>query len=101
MNIYIGNLPYSVEESDISALFEQYGEVSSVKLITDRETGRRKGFGFVEMEDDAAQSAIDALNQYELDGRKLVVNEARERTERGNGGGGGGGRRNDFNRRRY
>lgn len=82
MNIYVGNIPYSVDEAAISALFEEYGEVYSVKLISDRETGRLKGFGFVEMEQTGGHKAISELNEYELNDRKLVVNEAREKKER-------------------
>ncbi len=84
MNIYVGNMPYSADEAEISALFEEYGEVNSVKLITDRDTGRLKGFGFVEMEDTGGRKAIEELNDFELNDRKLVVNEARERKERSN-----------------
>lgn len=77
MNIYIGNLSYKVEEAELKALFEQYGEVTSLKLITDRQTGRQKGFGFIEMDDDAGQKAIDALNEKDFMGRNLKVNQAR------------------------
>jgi RNA recognition motif-containing protein len=77
MNIYIGNLPYKTEESDIKTLFEQFGDVQSVKLITDKSTGRKKGFGFVEMDDTAGQSAIDKLNEMEFMGRNLKVNMAK------------------------
>ena len=78
MNLYVGNLSYDLSESDLSRTFGEYGEVESVRLITDRETGRPRGFGFVEMGDKASgQAAIDALNNHELDGRRLVVNEAR------------------------
>ncbi|MFP4369358.1 MAG: RNA recognition motif domain-containing protein [Bacteroidota bacterium] len=103
MTIYIGNLPFSATTDEIQALFEQYGEVSSVKLITDRATGKPKGFGFVEMEDEDAQNAIESLEGSEFGGRNIRVNEARERSERPSqprGGGrqyGGGGQRN-FNR---
>ncbi len=82
MNIYVGNVSYNVDEAEISTLFEEYGEVYSVKLITDRETGRLKGFGFVEMEQTGGRKAIEELNDFDLNGRKLVVNEARERKER-------------------
>ncbi len=88
--LYVGNLPFSATEGDVRELFAQHGEVISVSLISDRETGRPRGFGFVEMESSAASAAIEALNGAELDGRALKVNEARER---GGGGGGGGGRR--------
>jgi len=91
--IYVGNLPFSASEEEIRGLFEQHGTVLSVKLITDRETGRPRGFGFVEMEGDGAQAAIDALNGADFNGRSLRVNEARERTEGGGGGGRGSGDR--------
>ncbi len=81
MNIYVGNLNYRLEEESLEQAFAQYGEVSSTKLITDRETGRAKGFGFIEMpNDDEAQAAIDGLNGTDLMGRTLVVNEARPRS---------------------
>ena len=89
--IYVGNLPFSASEGDVRQMFEQHGTVHSVNLITDRDTGRPRGFGFVEMDDDAAQTAINAINGQEMDGRNLNVNEARERS--GGGGGGGGGRK--------
>ena len=80
MNIYVGNLNYRLEEESLEQAFAQFGEVSSAKLITDRETGRAKGFGFIEMpNDEEAQAAIDGLNGTELMGRTLVVNEARPR----------------------
>lgn len=80
MNIYVGNLNYRLEEETLEQAFAQYGEVSSTKLITDRETGRAKGFGFIEMpNDDEAQAAIDGLNGTDMMGRTLVVNEARPR----------------------
>lgn len=80
MNIYVGNLPWSTAEEDLRSAFEAYGEVSSAKVITDRETGRSRGFGFVEMPDNgAAQSAIDGLNEKDFEGRTLRVNEARPR----------------------
>ncbi len=80
--IYVGNLPYRSGEEDVRDLFSQYGEVTSVKLITDRETGRPRGFGFVEMEDEGALKAIDALDGKEFEGRTLRVNEARPRENR-------------------
>ena len=89
--IYIGNLPFSATEEEIQELFAQYGTISSVKLITDRDTGRPRGFGFVEM-DEGADEAISALNDKEFGGRNLKVNEAKPR-EGGGGGGGGRGRR--------
>ena len=109
MNIFIGSLPYTVKESDLKEFFEEYGEVSSARIITDKMSGRSKGFGFVEMADDeAAKKAIEELNGAEVEGRTIVVNEAQERTERktgygnnsgnrrsGGGYGGGGERRNN------
>jgi RNA recognition motif-containing protein len=91
--LYVGNLPFSVEESELRALFEQNERtVEEVKLITDRETGRPRGFGFVEMgSSEEADSAIRELNGYELGGRQLNVNEARERSSGGGGRGGRGG----------
>ena len=90
--IYVGNLPFSADESSVKTLFEQNDRsVTEVKLITDRDTGRPRGFGFVEMANgEDAEKAISELNGYEMDGRELNVNEAKER---GEGGGGGGGRR--------
>ena len=88
MKIYVGNLAYRTTEDDLRAAFEPYGTVTSVDVITDRETGRSKGFGFVEMpENDEAQKAIDALNEQELGERTLKVNEARPRQPRPAGGG--------------
>ena len=86
--IYVGNLPFSATESEIRELFEPHGTVHSVSLIEDRETGRPRGFGFVEMDDDAADSAISALEGTSLGGRTLNINEARPRPDRGGGGGG-------------
>lgn len=80
--IYVGNLPYRSGEEEVRELFSQFGEVNSVKLITDRETGRPRGFGFVEMEDSDALKAIDALDGKEFEGRTLRVNEARPRENR-------------------
>jgi RNA recognition motif-containing protein len=87
--LYVGNLPFSVEESQLRSLFEQNDRtVTEVKLITDRDTGRPRGFGFVEMgNSEDADKAIQELNGYDLDGRELKVNEARERTRDGGGGG--------------
>jgi|TARA_B100000745_G_scaffold50452_1_gene30150 RNA recognition motif-containing protein len=83
MNIYLGNIAWSMTEDDIEALFAEFGAVSSVKIITDKYSGRSKGFGFVEMDDDAgAQKAIDALNDSEHEGRNLRVNQARPRERR-------------------
>lgn len=83
--IYVGNLPFRSTAEEVRQLFGQYGDVTSVDIVTDRETGRSRGFCFVEMEN--ADDAINALNDYDMDGRKLRVNEARPR---GSGGGGGG-----------
>ena len=91
--IYVGNLSFSSTEDSIRSAFEPHGAVESVSLVTDRDTGRSRGFAFVEMADDTeAEAAINALNGTDLDGRDLNVNEARPRVER-HGGGGGGGRR--------
>ena len=92
--IYVGNLPWSTTSSDLEAMFAPHGAVRAAEVISDRETGRSRGFGFVEMEtDDGLQAAIAALNGHEMNGRPLTVNEARERTPRPGGGGGGGGGR--------
>ncbi len=92
MNIYVGNLSYNLTEDDLRALFAEFGDVTSAKLIMDRYTGQSKGFGFVEMSDDgAAQKAIDELNGRDVSGRSLTVNQARPREERPRGGGGRGG----------
>ncbi|HWE37180.1 MAG TPA: RNA-binding protein [Isosphaeraceae bacterium] len=94
--LYVGNLTYNVNETDLQELFAPYGSVQSAQVIVDRETNRSKGFGFVEMGSDAeARAAIDALNEHEYGGRRLTVNEAKPREDRG-GGGGGGGRRGGF-----
>jgi RNA recognition motif-containing protein len=95
--LYVGNLSYSVTDGDLAKMFEAHGEVSSAQVIMDRDTGRSKGFGFVEMRNDQeAQAAINALNGQDSGGRALTVNEARPKTEGGGGrggyGGGGGGR---------
>lgn len=83
MNIYVGNLSYRMGDSELEAVFAKFGEVKSAKIIMDRETGRSKGFGFVEMMTDVAgNEAIEALNDSEIEGRKLRVNEARPREER-------------------
>jgi len=92
--LYVGNLPYNATETELRALFEQVGEIAEVTVITDRETGRSKGFGFVEMAtEEGAQEAIRKFNGFDLNGRPLTVNEARPREERSGGGGFGGGRR--------
>ena len=125
MNIYVGNLAYSLQDDELQEIFAEYGAVVSAKIIIDKMTNKSKGFGFVEMSnDDEARNAIEHLNQAELEGRTLIVNEARERTERpvgqrefrprdnnrsyggggggggysGGGGGGGGGYNRDNNR---
>lgn len=81
-SIYVGNLPYSATEDEVRDLFSQHGEVTRVKLVIDRETNRPKGFGFVEMDDNGATGAIQALDGIEFGGRRLRINEARERAER-------------------
>jgi RNA recognition motif-containing protein len=95
-NIYVGNLPFSVTEDELRELFERHGTVESCKVITDRDTGRARGFGFVEMNDDDAAKAMQALDGQEFGGRELRVNEARERRGGGGGGGGGGGSRGGY-----
>jgi RNA recognition motif-containing protein len=96
-NIYVGNLVWDCTADDLLALFQEHGAVARAQVITDRETGRSRGFGFVEMDDDAeAQKAIDALNGSNFRGRPLTVNEARPREDRGGGGGGGGGGRGGY-----
>jgi len=105
-NIFVGNLNFGATEGSVRSLFEAYGTVERVNIITDRDTGQARGFGFVEMSANAeADRAIAELNGHELDGRALNVNEARPKTERGfggggggNGGGGGGGRGRQSNR---
>lgn len=89
MNLYVGNLSWTMTEDDLRNLFEQYGTVSSIKIVKDRETGRSKGFGFVEMENDTeAQNALSSLYDKEILGRKIVINEAQERPAKPGGGGG-------------
>lgn len=89
-NIFVGNLSFGVTEDAVRSLFEQYGTVERVSIVTDRDTGRAKGFGFVEMTGDAeAERAISSLNGQELDGRNLTINEARPKEDRGGGFGGG------------
>ena len=88
--LYVGNLTYNVNETDLQELFSQYGTVQSAQVIVDRDTNRSKGFGFVEMGSEAeAQAAIQALHEQDHDGRRLTVNEAKPREDRGGGGGGG------------
>ncbi len=92
--LYVGGLPYSVTEDKLQEIFSAHGTVDSARVITDRFTGRSRGFGFVEMSsEEEAQTAIDSLNGSDLDGRSLTVNEARPQENRGGGGGGGGGDR--------
>ena len=91
--LYVGNLSYTVTSQSLESLFAEHGRVKSAQVVQDRDTGRSKGFGFVEMMDgNEAAAAIQAMNLKEVDGRCLTVNEARPREERGGGGGGGGGR---------
>ena len=93
MRIYVGNLSYSITDQELEEAFSPFGQVESAQVVTDRDSGRSKGFGFVEMgEQEEAEAAIAALNGKELSGRALTVNEARPRPERSFGGGGGGGR---------
>lgn len=103
MNIYVANIPFKATENELKGLFEEYGEVSSAKIILDKFTQRSRGFGFVEMADDsAAQQAINSLNGADFMGKNLVVNEARPKTDAPRGGGGGfnrGGGGGGFNRR--
>jgi cold-inducible RNA-binding protein len=95
-NIFVGNLSFGATESSVRSLFEAYGAVDRVSIVTDRDTGQARGFGFVEMSNNTeADRAINELNGHDLDGRALNVNEARPKTDRGAGGGGGGQRRNN------
>ncbi len=95
--LYVGNLSFSSSEDELRDLFEQHGKVSSVNVITDRETGRSRGFGFVEMDEaNEADAAMEALDGRDFGGRNLRVNEAQERNRGGGGGGGGGGGRNRY-----
>ena len=103
MNIFIAGLSFSITDADLSELFQEYGEISSARVITDRHTGRSKGYGFVEMEDEAAKKAIEELNGAEFDGRTLAVSEAKPREPRqerpysnNRGGGYGGNNRNRY-----
>ena len=97
VKLYVGNLPFSVSEQDLTELFSQAGQVDSAQIVIDRETGRSRGFGFVEVDTkEAASAAIEQLNGFEMDGRSLVVNEARPKESRGGFGGGGGGGRGGF-----
>ena len=95
--LYVGNLSYNTSSSDLEQLFSQHGTVQSAEVIADRDTGRSKGFGFVQMgSDEEAQAAIAALNGQQHDGRALTVNEAKPREDRPRGGGGGGGGRGGY-----
>ncbi|HCR14423.1 MULTISPECIES: RNA recognition motif domain-containing protein [Solidesulfovibrio] len=94
--LYVGNLPFSTNEDEIRDLFSAYGDVQSVNLIVDRETGRLRGFGFVEMTTEGADAAMEALNGKAFGGRDLRINEAQERQPRTGGGYGGGARRNSW-----
>lgn len=97
MNIFVGNMPFSMTDADLNSAFSAHGTVSSARVVSDRDTGRAKGFGFVEMDDNnEANAAIEALNGSEQNGRKLVVNEARPREERPARSGFGGGNRRRF-----
>lgn len=89
MNIYVGNLHYNVSEDELKEVFSEYGEIEKVRIITDKETGRSRGFGFVTMEDEPGQKAIEELNGAEMGGRALRVNEAIEKQKDNRGGGGG------------
>jgi len=94
MNIYVGNLSYGVDDAALQTMFGEFGEVTSAQVVMDRETGRSRGFGFVEMPDKTeAEAAMKALNGKDIDGRALTVNEARPKADRGTRGGGGGGGR--------
>ncbi len=90
MKMYVGNLPFSMDEENLRTLFGEFGDVDSINVIVDRETGRSRGFAFVEMQDEEARKAIDALHEKQFDGRALKVNEAQPRQNRGGGGGGRG-----------
>jgi cold-inducible RNA-binding protein len=92
MKLYVGNLPYSSNDATLTDLFSAYGTVESARVITDRDTGVSKGFGFVEMSNADGQKAMNALNGRDLDGRAMKVNEAKPQENRGGGGGYGGGR---------
>jgi cold-inducible RNA-binding protein len=93
-NLYVGNLPHSTSESELRDVFRVYGDIERVNMVADRETGRARGFAFVEMTDsDAAEKAIAGLNGSDLGGRTLIVNEAKPKADRPRGGGGGGGQR--------
>ena len=90
MKLYVGNLNFRTTQESLEGLFSNYGEVQEVAIITDRETGRPRGFAFVTMDDEGGKQAVEALNGQEFEGRTLNINEARPREQRGGGGGGGG-----------
>ena len=94
--VYVGNVSFQTSEEDVNELFAEYGEIESLAWITDRDTGRFRGFCFIEMEPAAADKAIEALDGKEVDGRNLRVNEARPKEKRSGGGGYGGGNRNNY-----
>lgn len=99
--LYFGNLSWDVTDADLTTAVAQYGKVLSARVVTDRETGRSRGFGFVEVEDADSQAVIDSMNGINFRGRPLTVNEAREREQRGGFGGGSGGGGRGGDRRRY
>ena len=99
--LYVGNLPYSMNDDTLRSLFESYGQVESARVISDRDTGASKGFGFVEMQNADAQKAIEALNGRDYNGRALRIDEARPQEARSGAGGGGGGRGAYGGRSRY
>jgi cold-inducible RNA-binding protein len=101
MRLYVGNLPYSMNDDTLRSLFESYGQVESARVISDRDTGASKGFGFVEMQNADAQKAIEALNGRDYNGRALRIDEARPQEARSGAGGGGGGRGAYGGRSRY
>ena len=101
MKLYVGNLPWSTGEAELTEMFAAIGAVSSANVITDRDTGRSRGFGFVEMSNDDAKRAIEELNGNEVDGRAIKVNEAEEKRRDSRDGGGGGDRGGDRGNRRW
>lgn len=103
MNIFVGSLPFKLEESELREVFEEYGEVTSVKIITDKFSGRSRGFAFVEMPDDEqAQKAIEELDGAEVDGRTIVVNKSEDKRDSNRrGGGSGGGNKGGYNKGGY
>ena len=101
MKLYVGNLPWSTGEAELEEMFAAIGAVTSANVITDRDTGRSRGFGFVEMSNDDAKRAIEELNGNEVDGRAIKVNEAEEKRRDSRGGGGGGDRGGDRGNRRW